>query len=52
MVFCPTCEENAEEKVHVGESRELAGGPPVRVCHGSDGAYVHVMDDESEEVSE
>ena len=48
MLVCPTCEDEAEEKVHIGASRELASGPPIRVCHSSDGVYIHVQEGDSQ----
>jgi hypothetical protein len=46
MIVCPTCEECAEYKVYQADSHEFPAGPAIRVCHTSDGAYVHVLDDD------
>jgi hypothetical protein len=45
MPHCPTCDQRAEEKVHFCDSTELAAGPAVRICHNTDGAFIHVLDD-------
>ena len=41
-IHCPTCDERAQHRVYQNDSAELAEGPAIRVCHASDGAYIHV----------
>lgn len=45
MPHCPTCSEQAEHRVYKDDSAEFPAGPAIRVCHASDGAYIHVLDD-------
>jgi hypothetical protein len=46
MPLCPTCGERAETGIYANESKEFPAGPEIRVCHASDGAYLHVLGDD------
>lgn len=45
MPYCPTCGESAEHQIYKDESASFPAGPAIRICHTSDGAYLHVKEE-------